>query len=523
MASAADPARPQLRWAALYREADLYKAALRVYTKPLFAWRKALAASADGRTLYDFARHGLANLDRIHAALSRGQYEFRPGLALRFNFNGRARTLYVYPWEERVVDLVLYRALVRRLHGWLSPHAWAYRAAGFGVDRCQRAIRRALAPGDGPRFIVKRDIAEYFASVDHDILLGQLAGLMEPGDPLFRLLEPRVRFRYLDAGEERTAARGIPFGTAIACAFANIHLTAMDRAVAAVPGISYFRYADDLLVEARGPRAASDAADELDRGMAALNLKDKPSHRLDLNLATPGEGAAVEPGFSPAGKFRHLGLEFRADGSVGLSRDKFRKLCNLFRYAFRRKAGRIARLKGPEARAAIAIGVARTVLEGAIRNVAIIDYYLKHVTDEAQIRLLDRWLAEEVLALATGGGHRKGSFRVLPYARLRALGLPSLVHRRRLIVHGHLASPFFVWKAAQAERSAGLAAGRMGGTAARPAHSAPAFSRSPDAAASTKPEGEGAASSRVSWKTVSAAPIRSFAKPFSSTVGDSVA
>lgn len=36
-----NPAR-LLRWRDIYREAELYKAAVRVYTKPLFLWRKAL-------------------------------------------------------------------------------------------------------------------------------------------------------------------------------------------------------------------------------------------------------------------------------------------------------------------------------------------------------------------------------------------------------------------------------------------------------------------------------------------------
>ena len=45
-----------------------------------------------------------------------------------------------------------------------------------------------------------------------------------------------------------------------------------------------------------------------------------------------------------------------------------------------------------------------------VRNVAILDYYLKHVDNEEQLRRLDRWLAEEVLSLVFGG-HRKGHFR----------------------------------------------------------------------------------------------------------------
>jgi len=44
-----------LRWRDVYREAELYKAAVRLYTKPLFLWRKALSVSSDGKTLYDLA------------------------------------------------------------------------------------------------------------------------------------------------------------------------------------------------------------------------------------------------------------------------------------------------------------------------------------------------------------------------------------------------------------------------------------------------------------------------------------
>jgi retron-type reverse transcriptase len=96
-----------------------------------------------------------------------------------------------------------------------------------------------------PAYVVKRDIRNYFASVDHEILLNKLSELVEPGDYLFRLLEQRVRFLYHDEAGSHRAALGIPFGSAIACAFANIYLTDLDRAVELFPGVSYFRYADD--------------------------------------------------------------------------------------------------------------------------------------------------------------------------------------------------------------------------------------------------------------------------------------
>ena len=64
------------------------------------------------------------------------------------------------------------------------------------------------------------------------------------------------------------------------------------------------------------------------------------------------------------------------------------------------------------------------------------------------------------------------------YRSLRAMGLPSLVHRRQ-IQHGQIAAPFFVWKHYQAQKSSRETAARLrpqfAGTAA--------FSPSPEAVA----------------------------------------
>ncbi len=470
------PATPptRLRWSQLYREAELYKAAVRVYTKPLFQWQKALGVSSDRRNLYDFARHGLHHLEQMHQALAGRSFHFRPALALHYNFNGKHRTLYVAPWEERIADLLLYRVLNQRLQAWFSPDSYAYRTSRFGLDRCQQGVAQALRANPAPRYLLKRDIADYFASVDHEILLGQLAALVEPDDYLYQLLSERVRFRYLEAGEERRAEVGIPFGTAIACLLSNVYLTGLDRAMEVIEGIHYFRYADDILVLARDREAALAARGRLETELRALRLSVKPSHHLDCVFAQE-----AAPPFAAAGSFRHLGLEFCTDGVVRLSRDKQRKICNLFRFAFRRRRSRFARLRSAEERVRLAIQIARRTVEQGLRNVAILDYYLKHVEDEEQLRALDRWLAEEVLSLGFGG-HRKGNFRRLSFADLRALGLPSLVHRHRLIRHRQIESPFFIWKQSRVARARkGTAARRR--PAAREGASA-AFSPLPEAA-----------------------------------------
>jgi hypothetical protein len=480
-----------LRWRDLYREAELYKSALALYSKPLFTWRKALFTSTDNHDLYDFARHGLCNLSAIHKMLERESFVFRPGLALHRNFRGKARTLYIYPWEERLVDLLLYRLLTARFDSHFSHHSYAYRLRGYGLDHCQRKIARILTTSRAPLFAVKRDVANYFPSIDHDLLRAQLAERIDSSDYLFQLLEQRIQFSYQDEGRGVLchATQGIAFGTPIASFLANLHLTPLDCQIETIPGIHYFRYADDLLFLSEYRGAICQAIDSFDSSLRALALRSKSTHERNLVLAMAGAVIANADGFEPSVRLHHLGLEFQAGGGIRLSRDKFRKIRNVFRVAFRRKRAKLRRIREPRKRAEFLVRTAQHALAQSIRNVALVDYYLKHVTDETQLGLLDRWIAEEVLALALGNGHKKSHFRQLPFRALRAMGLPSLVHRRRQIQHGQIAAPFFVWKRYQTQKSSRETAARL--PVAQPflaVRAGAAFSPSPEAAAMTSQE-----------------------------------
>jgi retron-type reverse transcriptase len=473
-----------LRWRNVYREAELYKAAVRVYTKPLFLWRKALNVSTDGKTLYDLAAHGLKGLAAIHEQLRTQRFHFRPSVGLRYNFNGKRRTLYIPPWEERIVDLLIYRVLSRKLHHWFSPSSYAYRDHTLGLDRCQSRIAALLRSAKSRVYVVKRDISDYFASVNHEILLQQLEKLVAPDDYLFELIFERIRFDYQDESGSHRATIGIPFGCASACVFANIHLTELDGEIESIPDVSYFRYADDILVLSENRDAALLAKEKLQDGLSKLRLTTKASHQADF-LLTRDRGEA-DPIFERVAAFRHLGLQFEQGGSVSLSRDKQRKIQNLFRFAFRRARRRWQKIGDPHERARTLIAIASQTIDKGVRNVAILDYYLKHTTDASQLRLIDRWLAEEILSLVFGG-HKKGNFAKISYEQLRRYGLASLVHRQRLIRHGKIDSPFFIWQQQKADRAfKGTVASRKRATGA-----VADFSPCPEVAAPEKPVREG--------------------------------
>jgi hypothetical protein len=310
-------------------------------------------------------------------------------------------------------------------------------------------------------YVLKRDISNFFPSIDHELLIENVASVVDPRDYLFELLEQRIRFEYREGDNLLRATAGVAFGCASACVLANIYLTRLDSALETHGrDARFFRYADDILVLCRSHDSAMACDETIERELNALRLQSKSSHKADLAIGT----SEIKSLFAPANEFRHLGLLFRADGTVALSRDKTRKIQNLFRFAFRRRRRQWKHVRAPEERARLLSAVASEVMDNSVRNVAILDYYLKHIDDERQLRLLDRWLAEEVLSLSLGG-HKKGHFRRLSFAELRAMGLPSLVHRRRLIRNGRIDSAFFVWQREKSTRA-------FKGTAARLVRSA---------------------------------------------------
>jgi len=341
-----------------------------------------------------------------------------------------------------------------------------------------------LCSARSPVYLVKRDISDYFASVDHEILLQQLENHIAPDDYLFEIICERIRFDYQDEAGQHRAAMGIPFGCASACVFANVYLTDLDRKIESLPDVHYFRYADDMLLLSPSREGALLAKERMLDGLDRLRLTTKASHQADFVLTEMP--ASPDLHFQRVVAFRHLGLQFGCNGSVSLSRDKRRKIQNLFRFAFRRARRRWKKISDPRERARTLIAIACQTIDQGVRNVAILDYYLKHTTDVSQLRLLDRWLAEEILSLAFGG-HKKGHFAKISYQELRRYGLPSLVHRQRLILHRKIDSPFFIWQQQKANRA-------FKGTVASRRHAsrdAADFSLCPEAAAPEKPVREG--------------------------------
>lgn len=404
-----------LTFAACVTPETLAYAAYHVANKVAFNQRLGYRTDTNGDTYWQ------ANLRVDPAKMCRlllaDKYAFSPYLLInRQTGPTKRRDIYLSAWSDKIIDYAIYRALTKHFSKTAYTNSvYAYRDR-YGVDYCQRQLRQTIGQY---RYYVKRDIKNYFYSIDHDLLFAKLAKHVDAR--LLELLRRRVQAEWVsEGGTTGIVTLGVPFGASLSCALANIYLDSLDRLMLTT-GAYYARYADDiLLLTADDPQPV---AATLDAEVA--NLK------LELKKTSTAQGEIT--------RIKFLGLLYSQD-SVSLPLEKQRKIIRLVDSALRAKRSQIS--KSPDRIRSVVDAVNGALIERC-RGVAIVDYYLKHINNEKQLKNIDRIIKERAVCAVVGRWpFAKGMLRTGLFKRLRAAGLPSLLHRSRLLRHGQLTRPF---------------------------------------------------------------------------------
>jgi hypothetical protein len=235
------------------------------------------------------------------------------------------------------------------------------------------------------------------------------------------LLRQRIEFEY----DNKKAIVGVPFGCSIACVLANIYLTDLDREMNNFK-VKYFRYADDIMILGKTEEEVTAASQHLDNHIKSLNLIIKPSKATN--------------GCITNSKVKFLGLMF-GDTDVMLPIEKQRKILRMVDASLLPLTSQLKKLS-IDGGVALCVSRINELVSSRFRSVAIIDYYLKHITDENQLKTIDRLVAEKVISAVLGRKFKNGLFKTIPYKKLRDQGLISLVHRSRLHKHGYIKTKF---------------------------------------------------------------------------------
>jgi RNA-directed DNA polymerase len=210
------------------------------------------------------------NLARLSQELEEGSY--RMGPYARFVVTDpKRREIHAPRYRDRVVqrslcDNALAPVLEPRL---IYDNAACRRGKGtrFALERLKGFLREHWRHHGCDGWVLKCDIARYFASVRHDVLLGKLGRL--PFDAATMCLVRQVVESYATA-----PGRGLPLGNQTSQWFALYYLDVVDRLIKERMHVrGYVRYMDDMVLVHPSRAHLRSCLAVLGRSLAELGLR----------------------------------------------------------------------------------------------------------------------------------------------------------------------------------------------------------------------------------------------------------
>jgi group II intron reverse transcriptase/maturase len=225
-------------------------------------------AGADDVGIDAFERDLDRHLTELSTALARRTY--RPFPLLRIlveKADGSSRQLCIPAVRDRVAQAAALEILGSRLDAELEACSFGYRH-GRSVRDAVHQIKTYYDAGY--RWVVEADVDAYFDSIDHARLLKRVADLFDDLQ-VQHLLRLWVEATVWDGSQLYRLKRGIPQGSVISPALANLFLDAFDETLLAA-GHKLVRYADDFVILCRDRPTAERAVALTEQTLASLAL-----------------------------------------------------------------------------------------------------------------------------------------------------------------------------------------------------------------------------------------------------------
>jgi hypothetical protein len=389
-------------------------------------------------------RKALARL--LARTVAAGRYRFEPAVERQALIEGKWRTLYQSCLTDVIVLGVLARATTDLLAPALSPRVYSYlpgRSPWHAVADLAAYLDAHRRQHTDPRarglYVLQRDVSRYGQSIPTrpESRLWRLLddAVVQAGVPdahpyrelIRRAVRPRVR---VGDSEPTVLETGVPTGSPIQPAIANLYLSPVDRALESIPGVFYSRFGDDLLFAHPDADVAREAAGVIDRECAALELELKPEKRIDRYFTRPGRASAAWPESRPSSHLEYLGCRMAFDGTIGLKREKARRLLHNLEQRLVCSQHLLEHLPDDE-RAGALCAVANQALDPSCGLCEPASVLLRHLVNDRQALLqLDHQIALRV-AQALAGVRGVRAFRAFRYRNLRQRWqLSSLVVQR---------------------------------------------------------------------------------------------
>lgn len=385
------------------------------------------AAESDGLSLIDFVTKQDQVIRACLAAVESQDYELQDARASQV-FLDKPRKIHRFDLIDNFVLVHLALSIRQRAFSQLSDQVHSFRT-GRSQKTALLALRSFLNSVDSssPIYVSKRDVKQYGESMRHEIMQDIFDRLVDGDSRLLRLFEKVCKFKYKEGSVQRVNARGLPTGSYLQIIFENLYLHSVDQGFTNQPGLLYLRFGDDLLLASADKSIIEESVSQLRGEVADLGLEFNQGKSLDCKLEEQSRASCAEGEFSSTFFLEYLGMRIDRLSELSLPRRKLRALTSQLR-ARVLAAKSFAQAEGlsPNEELRLLIEQANAFL---VRSNSFQSHRdeLRMVSCRKQLKALDLWLAEMVLAVHLGRGWKKSNFSKISYKELKQLGLKSIL------------------------------------------------------------------------------------------------
>ncbi len=208
------------------------------------AWQKFSRGKSSRKDVIAYQKDLETNILQLHKAVFSGQYKHGPYRIFTIH-DPKQRRIHKATVQDRLMHQAIVSAIEPAFEQRFIYDSYSCRknkGTHAGVNRLQTFLRRASSNNTQKVYVLKCDISKYFASIDHEILMGLITRHVHD-EAILEL----VRTVLLSHGAE--VGRGIPLGNITSQLFANVYLHELDWFVKQHLRVAqYIRYCDDFVV-----------------------------------------------------------------------------------------------------------------------------------------------------------------------------------------------------------------------------------------------------------------------------------
>jgi group II intron reverse transcriptase/maturase len=167
----------------------------------------------------------LAKIEQLITSLREGTFRWTPVRRVQIpKKNGKTRPLGIPTWKDKLVQEVIRSILETYFDQQFSRHSHGFRP-GRG---CHTALTEIQQTWTGVKWFIEGDIAQYFDTIDHEILIDMLGEKIHD-EHFLQFMRELLKAGYLEDWTYHRTMSGTPQGGVISPLLSNLYLDKLDR------------------------------------------------------------------------------------------------------------------------------------------------------------------------------------------------------------------------------------------------------------------------------------------------------